>query len=614
MSRLRRVRITRPAHAGATSFGRSALATFSDGMRKLVFADLQDGVVRVGDLPRLTRSLVWIGFVLLFLGVGMLFFNEPLREAFPLLPMIGGTTGRGELVPFTLIPLTIFILSVAWGFMLAGALHARLLVRLAVLLLYVMVAGVWTAATTSSILGALVAWAALLFVPVFFFLRRRKTAAPALEFAVFLVSISLTFGISQVYAIAAWRISGIPGVLANVPTMLYTFDLLVIPLLLFIGVDIAEFVHRTASWVSGLTDAWTGRRMLSLALFALVVWRLVSVVIETAGKVERSSLAEQAAAYAGAFVIPLSVGAVWWLVRRHDGEGVSVERLVDVAKKVAMPLIGAYLGLQAVEIVFTLLAGLLSLVILGLGFGEMERLGGALELGGGLIAQDANWQTLLAVLTIIATVWFARKGRRTLALYLGILGTDALWIQLTNPGRFLSFLGWSGLEPVDFWWVVILSAVAFYWLVRNRLTEERARRLFLLVLITLLMRQTGFIEDPFSPFLGFTGVGLIALGIVWDALTIGFWANNDSRGLPRVSRILLYLGYVLFSIAVLNWSVASHDISQVDFFTGQAALGGFSLFGKPLIYAIFAVTLAESAVGDEKGSEARDLDTQGTEV
>ncbi|HET7271880.1 MAG TPA: hypothetical protein VFI90_12420 [Rubrobacter sp.] len=615
MSRLRRVRITPPPHAVATSFGRTALATFLDGIRKLVVADLQDGVVRIGDLPRLTRSLVWIGFLLLFVGVGMLFFNEPLRKAFPLLPMIGGTTGRGELVPFTLIPLTIFILSVAWGFMLAGALHARRVVRLAVLLLYVMVAGVWTAGTTSSILGGLVAWAALLFVPVFFFIRRRAKADPALEFGVFLVSISLTFGISQVYAIQAWRISGIPGVLANVPTMLYTFDLLVIPLLLFIGVDIAEFVHRTASWTSGLTEAWTSRRVLYVALFALLIWRLVSVFMQTADRVGRSSLAEQTAAYAGAFVIPFSVGAVWWLVRRYEGEGVSVERLLEVAKKVAMPLIGAYLGLQAVEIVFTLLAGLLSLLFLGLGFGEMERLSGALEFSSGLIAQDANWQTLLAVVTILATFWFARRGRRTLALYLGILGTDALWIQLTNPGRPLSFLGWSGLEPVDFWWVVTFSAVAFFWLVRGRLTEERARRLLLLVLITLLMRQTGFIEDPFSPFLGFTGVGMIALGIVWDALTIGFWANNDSRGLPRVSRILLYLGYVLFSIAVLNWSVASHDISQVDFFTGQAALGGFSLFGKPLIYAIFAVTLAELSVDDEPApSEERVLDAQETEV
>jgi hypothetical protein len=55
---------------------------------------------------------------------------------------------------------------------------------------------------------------------------------------------------------------------------------------------------------------------------------------------------------------------------------------------------------------------------------------------------------------------------------------------------------------------------------------------------------------------------------------------------------------------VLNWSVASHDILQVDFSTGQAALGGFGIFGKPLIYAIFAVTLARSAMEEKEGEPA----------
>ena len=68
----------------------------------------------------------------------------------------------------------------------------------------------------------------------------------------------------------------------------------------------------------------------------------------------------------------------------------------------------------------------------------------------------------------------------------------------------------------------------------------------------------------------------------------------------------------MFSIAVLNWSVASHDITQVNFFTGQASLGGFGLFGKPLIYAIFAVTLAESATDRESGEE-RDPEAQRAE-
>ena len=595
--------------SAATSLGRTTYGTFSDAMRKLVIDDLQPGVVHVGDLPRLTRTLAWLGFILVFAGVAMLFFNEPLREVFPLLPMLGGTTGRGGLVPFVLIPVTIFILSVAWGFMLAGALHAGLIVRLAVLILYLVVAGVWTAGTATNLPAALVSWSALLLVPVYFFLRRRAKAAPAPEFGVLLILVSLTYGVSQVYAIQAWRLSGVPGVLANVPTLLYTFDMLVIPLMLFLGVDIAEFVHKTASWTSGLTDAWAGRRVLYAILFLLLGWRLVSVVLESVERVGRSSTADQAAAYAGALVIPLSVWAVWWLVGRQGGDLVTVDTLLDVAKRVALLLIAIYLGLQGIEIAVILVGGLFGLVLVGLGFSGPGGPGGILEIASRLLAQDANWQTLLAAVAVAASFVLLRRGRPTLALYLGIVGANDLWIGLTNPGRPLGYFGWSGLEPVDFWWVVIFAAVAVYWIVRARLTEDRARRLLLLVVITLLMRQTGFIEDPFSPFLGFTGVGMIALGLIWDALTIGFWANQDSPGLPRVSRIWLYLGYILFSIAVLNWAVASHDLLQVDFFTGQAALGGFGIFGKPLIYAIFAVTLAGADAG---GAERPDLDTSPT--
>jgi hypothetical protein len=575
-----------------------------------VVDDLRPGVVHVGDLPGPARALAWLGFILVFTGTGMLFFNEPLREAFPLLPMVGGTTGRGELVPFVLIPVTIFILSVAWGFMLAGALHSRLLVKLAVLLLYLVVASVWTASTVTGIPAALVSVGALLVVPVFFFLRRKAAEAPAFEFGVLLVLVALTFGVSQIYAIDAWRSSGVPGVLANVPTLLYTFDMLVIPLMLYLGVDIAEFVHKTASWTSGLADIWAGRRVMYAILALLLGWRLVWVVMEAAGRIGKSSLADQAAAYAGALVIPLSVGMVWWVVRRYGGDPVTVETLLDVAKRVALPLIAIYLGLQGIEIVVVLTGGLLGLLLVRVGLAGPGDPGGILALAEGLIGQDANWQTLVAGVAIVAAVFLARRGRPTLALYLGIVGANALWISLTNPGRPLSFFAWSGLEPVDFWWVVIFASVAVYWAARRTLTEIRARRLVLLVLITLLMRQTGFIEDPFSPVLGFTGVGMIAIGLIWDALTIGFWANEGSRGLPRASRIWLYLGYILFSIAVLNWAVASHDILQVDFFTGQAALGGFGLFGKPLIYAIFAVILARPDVEDVEGEPAREPDRE----
>jgi hypothetical protein len=108
----------------------------------------------------------------------------------------------------------------------------------------------------------------------------------------------------------------------------------------------------------------------------------------------------------------------------------------------------------------------------------------------------------------------------------------------------------------------------------------------------VLLRQTDYISNRFSPFVGSGGIGFIAFGILWDALTIGAWANEGSRGLPRVSRIFLYLGYVLMTVTVINWAVVSHDLAAVGHLTGDLGLVGLEAFGKPMLYTIFAIALA----------------------
>jgi hypothetical protein len=112
-----------------------------------------------------------------------------------------------------------------------------------------------------------------------------------------------------------------------------------------------------------------------------------------------------------------------------------------------------------------------------------------------------------------------------------------------------------------------------------------------MTLVTLLLRQTDFISNRFSPFVDSSGLGFLAFGIVWDALTIGAWANIGTPGLPRVSRIFLYLGYVLLTVTVINWAVTSHDLESVGRLTGDLGLVGMDAFGKPMLYTIFVVTL-----------------------
>ena len=63
-------------------------------------------------------------------------------------------------------------------------------------------------------------------------------------------------------------------------------------------------------------------------------------------------------------------------------------------------------------------------------------------------------------------------------------------------------------------------------------------------------------------------------------------------GCRASSRIFLYLGYVLMTVTVIHWAVASHDLEAVGRLTGDVGLVGLEAFGKPLLYTIFVVTLA----------------------
>jgi hypothetical protein len=44
-------------------------------------------------------------------------------------------------------------------------------------------------------------------------------------------------------------------------------------------------------------------------------------------------------------------------------------------------------------------------------------------------------------------------------------------------------------------------------------------------------------------------------------------------------------------VTVINWSLASHDIATIGKFTGETAVAGFERFGRPMLYAIFALML-----------------------
>lgn len=582
-------------------------------VREFVWADLKTGMIDLRGLARTTRALVWIGFGLLAAMLCALVFNDAWRAASPLVALTSSvsTVGRGSMLPVALIPATLFLVATAWAFALTGALHARRSIRAGVLLLYLVCAAGWVNSDTAlsmllmgygtvrDLAPLALGWVLLAAVPLFFWLRRRREARPAVEFAVLFLLVAAVLLGAQARHMESWSTMGMPLLLGMLEMNVAALQGLVLPLLLLIGVEIAVFTHQASGWASAIATEGTPRWLPAATLLLVMGMRLHQVGAELLERLSTGTPADEALQYAGALAIPLAAFAVWWGVAgrnpRTEGdaqEPATTEGVVAAAERYAPVMILAFIGVQLAGTALVLLAQALPMTPLT---GVVQSIAQGLS---GVLNQylTTPWHLLVNVAALALAVHLARRGRRALALYLGIFGVMHLWYEAITPGRPLAALGWRGAEPEDFWWTVILAAVTLGWLVRGRLTRERATALLGLATMTWLLRQTALLDDPYSPlFFGYSGIGFLAFGILWDVLTAGSWANQETTGLPRTSRVFMYVGYVLLTVTVVNWALTSHDLDTVGRFTGDTAMVGLERFGKPLLYAVLALTLAAAA-------------------
>lgn len=569
-----------------------------EAIRDFVWADLREGILDLRGLGSATRALVWLGFGLMLLVIVAILQADAWRQAFPLVPLTQGLAGRGRLVPEALIPVTYFLLSLAWAFVLAGALRSRRAIRLGILALWILdVVGSLFRGSQSGPLGYATSLLTLLGVIAVFVVFPRTRPRRVFELLALLVLVGANNAVTQASGVASWQASGMPLVVMRLSFEMVGLTLAITPLLLLVGMDVASFTFKSAGWVAGIAEArlpsWTPGTLLAV----LLGWRLWEVGGETAEKLEQGPLDLQLLAYIGGLAVPVLVGLAWLAVRALAPRSAALpdrETLERDSKGLALPLVLA----STFPLIAALLLSAVALVlaVLSVFVRELVPLQDTLLWLLGQVGADDTvfvWHIVVGLAALGVAVWLARRGRVTGALFLGVLGLLDIKSRLTSDGRPLDVLNAAGPgHRVEIWWVLLFTGLAVVWLLQRRLTPERAGVLAFLTLITLLLKQTDFISNRFSPFFDSSGLGFIAFGIAWDALTIGSWANVSTRGLPRVSRIFLYLGYVLMTVTVINWAAASHDLGAIGHLTGDLGLVGLEAFGKPLLYAIFAVTLA----------------------
>jgi hypothetical protein len=569
-------------------------------VRDFIWADLRDGMMDLRGLSRLTRAIILAGFSLLFGTVLVLLINDFLRDRFSLIALPNSfifAPGRGMMLPVPLVPLTLFLISVAWSFALAGAIHSHIGIRLGVLAFFVLSAIRQLLTLIVSIAsGGLnppdlvilaIVLVAITLVVILFLVLAHLEPRPALEFTLLFLLTSLVFFTTQLNNVSEYHLTGIPLNLANLQLDVMNFSSIVIPFLLFIGVDIADFTRDSSGWLSrALTQRLPAWALISL-FFLFCAWRIYGLLQEMLGLLAQSSFHAEAMSFLGALGEILIVGLVWFgeekLLPREKREEVGTEEMTE---KVAYTVLWVILVYNLTSLVTFALTSIIA------AFPVPAFVGIVLKTTAWLNQNSGAWGVLVNIGALILAARLARRGQVALPLYLGVFGMLHLYYKITNPGALLGAFFWNGPQPVDSWWVILLSLVGVYLLLSKKLSREKAGELFFLLLITFLLRQTNFISSPLSPVFGFAGVGFIAFGVVWDALTSGSWANTSTPGLSRTTRIFLYLGYVILTVTVINWALSTHDLTSLNQLTGNTALVGLDRFGRPLLYAIFILTFS----------------------
>lgn len=581
------VRTLRRRCRRATDLVRDMIAA---AYRDFVRADLRQGAVSTVGLDRDARLVARTGFALLGLVVVLLLFADAWRARSELIVISTSGAPRGQTAPVGLLPLTLFLIAVSWAFALTAALRAQRIAALLTLGTYELNAFGWA----NSLLGSggadrgatIAVSAALVGVPLLFILRRRSAARPALEF-------TALFALVAVLLLAVVQFESHRLLRFGMSTTLHKLDFnvtylrgLVTPLLLYVGLDIAEFAYRAARWTTDSAAARASSRLLFGLASALFVHRAFTVVDEL-------RLAAAAGAWLGPWlgglceaglVIGVYVGLVRLGRRRTD---VCAEEVADGAKVSAVPLV---LWFSVPSLLIFLLLGAALALPARPPFDAWQ----GLLLDGVDAIQDRlprPWHLAVGVVALVIGCRRANSGRIASGIYAGLFGVLNVWNVLTASDVLPIELRARGSWAVESGWLVLIGGCGVRRFLRRRDASLAADALLFPLLVLALMRQRDFIENPFTPVFGFAGAAFVAFGLLWDIATQGAWTNADTPSFPRLTRTYFYAGYVLLTAAVLLWAAATHDLDGVQRMTGGAALLGFDRFGKPLLYGLLLLTL-----------------------
>lgn len=575
----------------------------TSGVRVFAVDSLRDGVVDLRPLSRTGRALVLAALTIVTAFLLSLLFSDALRINGPLETLaVASTEARGLTAPVLAVPITLVTITLAWTYVLTGALHMRPVVRWLAYLSFVLFgaqalgSGMTNAALNSVLNPLSAALTVLVSIVAFFGLLIAFAVLPRLR-APLAVEFSVLGGLMTLLVLpSAWQTA-----LAGSTYQGHTFGAgdvlnealvltraLLVPFLFISGVEMSNFAQSVSSWALQAVRRHASRMLVIGLLLALLIARLVQHGAALIGE------PAPWAAWLGALVLLAGLALLGLMLRQRTLGG-----SVPFGSIVAW--IAAY---SAFNVMLFPLMQIATFVLIAFGVlsGNMAAVQplstSVFSVVDTISDTYARFNLLGLALAAAATgVLLRRRGRHSLGAFALVLAWSAGWRWITRLDQPLGALRWQ-LEHLDTLLTPALLALTVYWLARGRLTEARALKLLGLALLAALLNQTSFLDNPFSPLLNVAGVLLIAVGILWNVLTSGGrFLNADSASFPRISRALMYFGYVMLTLCVAHWFVVTHSVAQQTV-QSDITLAGFEVFGLALVYWL-AIARMTPLIGDD---------------
>lgn len=559
----------------------------SRGLRTVVDQALLDpiraGRLRDEQWPYGLRAVVSVAVALFALTGLLALVSGPIRQR-------SGLTVPNSLsssVPDSLVWVLVLLLTFCLALFTTAAVHGPWWLTTLGLVSLALLLGIWSAATTTlhgvttAVLLALGTWVTVLVLAVV----RRRRALVWWEFPLILLLVGLVLGLCLVDYAAGQRLLGfrLAPVLIDQTMSFLTF--LVLPAAFAAGAAVAEIAVGVTMAATRIGQQRGGRTWPYVIFAAVVVLRLVQEVrrLVTLDPVNSGLLAfAPAAALVAAFA-----GLAWAVAALTPLAATPVVALPEQLGRIAVPIGAAVIALMLP--VYVLIFGWQVVVSVSPsgapgGFDPsplVDRLvdGFRLLLGG--------------VLVTVALLRFARRGQAGPAL---VLGGAGVMVMALGGLRLLTGYRWAfWLDPDAVVSVVTLGVllVTVWLLARQTLTPDRALGLAAVLILAVVLSVRSVVADPFATLLGYTGVGFVLFGLVWDLLTGSDWANTDGRQLRRPVRVLLAVGYPLLTVTVLASDALIRRPRTFSDLNGFAELGdlvlGTALLGAAAVVVLSAV-------------------------